>query len=118
MMKKILVMVIPILISCTAFKQNKIDCNESAKFKECFFYHIQYIDKNISVTQDAKFIESLIFISNYAPVSLDQIMNYARTYPVGVFEKDRLKWMKWYEENKCKNIQFKKSYVIPEVFKD
>jgi hypothetical protein len=88
------------------------------KFKEMFFQHVEYIEKNITVSQDSTFRQSVIFISNYAPVSTDQIMNYSTTYPVGVFEQDRIKWMEWYEENKCKNIQFKSTYVIPEVYKN
>lgn len=116
-MRKILIFIFSILFSCGIYKSNKNDCDENEKFKVKFFYHINYIKNNISISQDAKFRESIIFISNYAPVSTDRIMNYARTYPRGVFEEDRKKWMVWYEENKCKNIQFKTSYVIPEVYK-
>lgn len=117
-MKKILIFTIPIIFSCNTTKLNKVDCNENEKFKERFFYHIQYIKNNISVLQDAKFRESIIFISNYAPVSLNEIMNYSRTYPVGVFEEDKIKWLKWYEENKCTNIQLKASHTVPDVYKD
>lgn len=117
-MKKILILIIPILISCKAFNLNKSDCNENIKFKEMFFYHIDYVKNNIAISQDSKFRESIIFISNYAPVSLNRIMNYSRTYPIGIFERDRIKWLEWYEENKCKNIQFKSTYIIPEVYKD
>lgn len=117
-MKKILVLLIPILISSKSFKFTKSDCNENEKFKERFFYSIEYIEKNISVAQDSTFIKSVIFISNYTHVSLDQIMNYSRTYPVGVFEQDYVKWLEWYEENKCKNIQFKNTYIIPEVYQN
>lgn len=117
-MKKILILVIPILMSCTSIKSNKRYCNENEKFKEMFFYHIEYIKKNISNSQDSTFIKSVIFLSNYAPVSVDRIMNYARIYPIGVFEKDQIKLLEWYEENKCKNIQFKKSYNVPTVYKN
>jgi hypothetical protein len=117
-MKKILILIIPILISCKAFKSNKNDCNENEKFREMFFRHIENIDNNIAVSQDSKFKESVIFISNYAPVSTNSIMNYARSYPFGIYEEDRKKWIEWYEENKCKNIQFKSSYIIPEAYRD
>lgn len=117
-MKKILILIIPILISCGASKLSKNDCNENEKFKEKFFYQIEYIKNHITVSQDSKFRESVIFISNYAPVSTNRIMNYAKTYPVGIFEEDYKKWIEWYEENKCKNIQFKSSYIIPEVYKE
>lgn len=106
------------MISCKSSTFHSSDCNENEKFKERFFYHIKYIDKNISVAQDAKFRESVIFISYYAPVSLNRIMNYARTYPIGVYEQDRTKWLEWYDANKCKNIQFRTDYDIPEVYKD
>lgn len=118
-MKKInLIIAITILYSCKSSQITRNDCNENIKFKEDFFYHIKYIDDNIGVLQDSTFVKSVIFISNYAPVSVDQIMNYARTYPTGIFEKDRIKWLEWYEENKCKNIQLKSSYIIPEVYQN
>ncbi len=84
-MKKILALLIPLIISCNAIRVNKDDCNENIKFKQSFFYHINYIDENISVLQETKFRESVIFVSNYAPVSVNRIMNYARTYPFGIY---------------------------------
>jgi hypothetical protein len=117
-MKKILILFFPILICCKSANVNKSDCDENIKFKEMFFFHVNYIESNIAVSQDFKFRESVIFISNYAPVSLEKIMNYSTTYPIGVFEQDRIKWKEWYEENKCKNIQFKDSLVTPEVYQE
>jgi hypothetical protein len=117
-MKKILILLFPILICCKSTTVNKSVCDENLKFKKIFFYHIHYIENNIAVSQDSKFRQSVIFISNYAPVSLEQIMNYSTTYPIGVFEQDRINWQEWYEENKCKNIQFKDSIVIPEVYQE
>jgi hypothetical protein len=35
------------------------------------------------------------------------MLNYAHIYPGSTFESDKIVWMKWYEENKCNNIQFK-----------
>jgi hypothetical protein len=106
-----------VLISCKASHQ-KSDCNENMKFKEMFFHHVEYIENNIGAVQDAKFRQSVTFISNYAPVSVDSIMNYAMSYPIGIFQQDKIKWIEWYEENKCKNIQFKDTYIIPEVYQD
>lgn len=117
-MKKIFILIIPILISCKAFEVNNSACNENEKFKEKFFYHFKNIENNIAISQDSTFIKSVIFISNYAPVSINYIMNYSRTYPIGIFEKDRIKILEWYEENKCQNLQFKNSYIIPEVYQD
>lgn len=119
-MKKLLIiiMLIPILTACKTSNFNKNDCQENMYFKKTFFRHIKYIEKNISVLQDSTFIKSVIFISNYAPVSTNEIMNYSRTYPLGVFEKDYKKWIEWYNKNKCNNIQLKTKYVIPEVYID
>ena len=50
---------------------------------------------------------SLKFIGKYTDVSFESMSNYARTYPVGIFFEDKKVWLKWYEDNKCKNIQFK-----------
>jgi len=41
-------------------------------------------------------------------------MNYARIYPPQALERDKEAWIKWYEDNKCKNIQLKNNYPIPE----
>ncbi|MEX0995628.1 MAG: hypothetical protein WDZ45_01110 [Flavobacteriaceae bacterium] len=108
------------ILSCKSAGDTKDgnNCVENTEFKEKFFYHFNYIENNISVLQDSKFKESVIFISNYAPVSTNNIMNYSRTYPIGIFEKDRIKILEWYEENKCNNIQFKSTYIIPDAYKD
>jgi hypothetical protein len=118
-MKYIYILIISlILLSCKSTNSNNsiVNCNENIEFKETFFYHIKYIENNISISQDSIFRESVIFLSNYAPISINHIMNYSRTYPVGIFEKDRIKILEWYEENKCDNIKFKDSYIIPEAY--
>lgn len=117
-MKKTLIILLPILISCTILSKNKTGCIENEKFKREFFNQIKYIENNISTRQDSLFKNSLIFISNYTKVSFQHMMNYSRTYPTGIFKKDKEIWMKWYEENKCNNIQLKKSYPIPEQYKE
>ena len=118
-MRKILTIIISItiLISCKSVDTDS-GCNENLKFKDSFFSHIKYIQQNVTNVQDSTFIKSVIFISNYAPVSTDNIMNYVRSYPLGIFKQDHEKWLEWYEENRCRNIQFKSEYVIPEVYKD
>ena len=82
-------------------------CNENKKFKNKFFKHINYIEENITIKQDEKFKNSLNFISKYVNVSFNETINYANTYPFGVFKKYKTKWLKWYDENKCKNIKLK-----------
>lgn len=113
---KSLIFACAIFVSCKSVDTS--GCNENKKFRESFFYHIENVEKNISVSQDSSFIQSIIFISNYAPVSLNHIMNYSRTYPTGIFKQDHVGWIKWYEENKCKNIQFRDSYILPEVYQN
>lgn len=115
-MKKTLIILVLILLSCKA-QNTKIDCNENEEFKRIFFEHIENIDNGIKGLQNLKFRKSVIFISNYAPVSTDRIMNYSRTYPYVVYKRDREQWIKWYEENKCNNIQFKSNLVVPDVYK-
>ena len=114
-MRKISIFIAIFLISCNVSK-SKIECNENQKFKKLFFSHIANIDQNITIFHGEKFIQSVIFISNYAPTSTNEIMNYSRTYPFGVYEKDRKKWIEWYEKNKCNNIQIKKKHIIPEAY--
>lgn len=114
-MKKELILFLLIFISFKNFGQNN-NCNQNLRFKEAFFYHIKIVESNIAISQDETFRKSVIFIYNYAPVSVEHIMNYSRTYPIGVFKKDKIEWLKWYEENKCENIQIKTAYAIPEVY--
>ena len=83
------------------------NCNENIEFKEKFFTNIKYIEENITEVQDAKFKNTLYFLSKYVHVSLESMQNYANTYPIGVFEEDKKGWLKWYEKNKCNNLQLK-----------
>lgn len=84
-----------------------IDCKENLEFKEKFLASVKFIDTLISSIQGRKFHETLKFISKYTHVSFESMLNYARTYPFGVYEQDRKIWIDWYEKNKCTNIQFK-----------
>ena len=117
-MKQVLLIIIWHLASCSVTRNEKSnnDCLENEKFKNEFFNQLEYVKKNISVSQDNKFIESLIFIANYAPVSFEEMMNYGRTYAIKTLEKDEMERLKWYQENKCKNLQLKKKYTIPEKY--
>lgn len=86
---------------------NGNNCVENTQFKEKFFFNINYIEKNITEVQDVKFKNILYFLSKNVHVSFDRMLNYANTYPIGVFEEDKKGWLKWYDENKCKNIKIK-----------
>lgn len=107
------------ILSCKTNGISKInDCKENIKFKKKFFYHFNYIEDHMFKAQDSLFRVSVTFISNYAPISTNKLWNYDRSYPSGVFEKDRVNILKWYEENKCNNIQFKSSLTIPDAYKN
>lgn len=85
-----------------------VNCKENLEFKEKFLSSIKFIDTLIYSIQGRKFNETLNFISKYTHVSTESMLNYARIYPSGAYEKDRKIWLDWYEKNKCTNIQFKK----------
>jgi hypothetical protein len=113
--------------SCSSIKttsSGKSVCKENTLFKKEFVRQIEIIDNffqiltkpyiNLdefehAVTEEkvTKFESSLLFISKYTHVSFDSMANYNRSYPYDIYKKDREGWVKWYEENKCNNIQFK-----------
>ena len=115
--------------SCSSSKQTDLEktiCNENLKFKKVFFEKIQYVENFMLKQSEFKSIQdvenyntteridsfnySLVFISKYSKVSFESMANYDRSYPYGVYEKDKKNWLKWYEENKCANIQLKTEY--------
>lgn len=106
-------------------ENDKLVCDENLKFKIQFFKNIKVVEDYVKI-EDAtifnnleeyeqlmtkekqkQFLSSLQFISKYAPVSFESMANYAHKYPIGIFQEDKKGWLNWYEENKCKNIQFK-----------
>ena len=101
-----------LFISCSssnkAISGNENNCNENLDFKKVFFENIQNVENLIYEVQGESLLNSLKFIGKYTDVSFKSMTNYARTYPSGVFFEDKKVWLKWYEENKCQNIQFKK----------
>ena len=82
-------------------------CNENLAFKKVYFENIQNIENQMTKVKNDSFDISLRFIAKYSHVDFASMANYARTYPYGVFLEDKVNWLKWYEENKCKNIKFK-----------
>ncbi|WP_353089153.1 hypothetical protein [Flavobacterium sp.] len=124
-MKSLLIFLLLLQSSCSTFNRqdrNLNPCNENIEFKKQFFYHLQVVDEymhlvnpkvlNIDelqklVTQEKikNFNISLNFISKYTHVSYEYISH--SRYPYGVYEEDKSVWLKWYEENKCNNIQIK-----------
>ncbi len=115
-----------LVLSCSSSRQIDLDeskCIENLAFKKLFFEKIKNIDflmieeAKIKSINDAEklftpervkmFDSSLLFISKYSQVSFGSMLNYDNTYPYGVYEIDRKIWLKWYDENKCSNIQIK-----------
>ena len=70
-----------------------------------FFSKIDYIENNIAEVQDVKFKNILYDLSKYVDVSLESMLNYSGSYPIGVFESDKKGWLAWYETNRCNNLQ-------------
>ena len=107
-MKKIIpIVTLASMFGCMSTNKAKSQkgCIENIAFKNSFFSNIENIDSLIKRTQNKAFKKSLSFISNYTHVSFQDMANYSHTYPYGSFLKDKAEWLKWYEENKCKNIQ-------------
>ena len=120
---------IVLCFSCSSAKKltetTNSPCKENLKFKKEFFKNIKNIEayftlqsttvfnnfdeyeRTITDEREKNYEASLKFISKYAHVSFESRANYDRSYPIGVYQKDREGWLKWYEDNKCKNIQFK-----------
>jgi len=125
---RVSIVLIILCFSCSTNKnietQNSL-CNENLKFKIEFFKNIKIVEDYVKLESTTEFNNldeyehimtdekrknyevSLKFISKYAYVSFESMANYDRGYPIGVYKKDSQGWLKWYEENKCKNIQFK-----------
>jgi len=72
------------------------------------FKDIDEYERVVTEQKVAEFNSCLIFISKYTYVSFESMANYNGSYPIGIYEKDKEGWLKWYEGNKCNNIQFKK----------
>jgi len=115
--------------SCSTTKKSietqSSSCKENLKFKTEFFNNIKIIGDYIRLESTTvfnnldeyarimteekreKYELSIKFISKYTHVSFETMANYNRSYPTGVYEKDKEGWLRWYKENKCNNIQFK-----------
>ncbi len=95
------------LVSCKSINSisENDNCIENIEFKDYFFSNLKYIEENIYNLQDEKFRKSLKNLSKYVHVSFDRMSNYANIYPSGIFERDKKTWLKWYEKNKCNNLQ-------------
>jgi hypothetical protein len=110
-MRAVILILIISFISCSTLNNNRNKegklCDENIKFNKIFFSHINNIETLISKSQNESFRNSLNFISEYVKVSFEEMSNFGNTYPIGAYEKDKLIWLRWYDENKCQNIQMK-----------
>ena len=111
LIKCLFIGIVTLLISCSSSSKitskNDINCKENLVFKKEFFKNIKNVENLIYEVQGESLKNSLDFIGKYTKVSFESMANYAHTYPVGVFFEDKKVWLKWYEDNKCKNIQLK-----------
>lgn len=119
-MRTLYILILVLSVSCSGTKSNP-SCNENMKFRTEFFRRIQNIEDAYKEDQDAwlndddetryrkdmEFFGSLEFIMKYTDVSLETLVGYERYYPQDIFLRDKKGWLKWYEENRCNNIQFK-----------
>lgn len=96
------------IISCSCTTQKNI-CNENIEFKKIFFQSIQNAEEVIygKSHNRTKYDEGLGFLNHYVFVDYEKTLNYRGIYTLKGFEDDKKKWIDWYEQNKCSNIQFK-----------
>ena len=108
-MKSVTFMILSLSLCCSCTTTRNIntknDCIENLQFKKAFLRNIENVENLLMKDQNQSFQNSLKFISKYAPVSLEDMLNYSHTYPLESFKKDKEAWLKWYEDNKCKNIK-------------
>lgn len=93
---------------CNNIQIKKIWCNENEEFKKKFFTSIRYIEEYVrGNVGKRRYEEAVKFISEYTPVSWEKLLEFNPRIPYIVFLKDKDGWLRWYEINKCDNIQIK-----------
>ena len=107
----ILSLTVILFVSCSSMNvvqsNDEKNCNENLEFRKAFFDNVRNVETLIDKNQNESFKNSLNFIGKYTDVNFESMTNYAGTYPIGVFEKDKKAWLSWYEENKCRNLKIK-----------
>jgi hypothetical protein len=113
-MRKKVILIIAIALSmtlgnCSTSKLSQTNCNENDLFKKGFMLKVGNVEKyTYGVGNRKDFITGLEFISKYCHVSYNEMANFYNNYDnLESFKKDKEEWLKWYEENKCNNLQFK-----------
>lgn len=106
-----LFLVLGLTLACTRTKVIISDknCNENVLFKKMFYLNIEKVENyTLGKGERTDFNEALKFLSKYVQISFNEMLNYSNSYVnYEAFNKDKLAWLKWYETNKCENIQFK-----------
>jgi len=98
----------PIRVISEIEKKSELACTENEEFKKKFFLSIENVENYLLNKGKRDLYEtSLGFISQYTHVSYEKTLNYDNTFPFPSFQEDKSNWLKWYEENKCNNIQIK-----------
>ena len=110
-MKRVTFLAILLLLnSCLATKgSNKRECDENQIFRNIFFDAIRKVENDmLGKGEPGDYNEGLDFIDDYTKVSYDKMLNYSRSYTtMKEFEKDKKVWLRWYNKNKCYNLQVK-----------
>lgn len=114
-MKRVIIVIFLFIISCNSIKffskkekKHTTDCIENEAFKKRFFLSIDNIENYLlNKGERSSYETSLSFISQYTHVSYEKTLNYDNTFPFTSFQEDKSNWLRWYEENKCNNIQIK-----------
>ncbi|MGD0343150.1 MAG: hypothetical protein ABSA76_15725, partial [Bacteroidales bacterium] len=86
-----MVLAISLCYSCSTTRNvnTNNDCIENMQFKKEFFWNIKNVENLLTKDQNQSFQNSLKFISKYAPVSFEDMLNYSHTYPTESFKKDK-----------------------------
>ncbi|MBF0695539.1 MAG: hypothetical protein IR153_10840 [Flavobacterium sp.] len=79
-------------------------------FREKFFKSIHDAEDVIHGKSHNRkqYDEALSFLDDYVCVDYEKTLNYRNIYTLKGFDDDKKGWLKWYEENKCNDTQFKK----------
>jgi hypothetical protein len=126
-MYKTLIVVVLILSVQKLYCQtgSSIMCNENPLFKQTFFDNITIVECAVlgqkppaELNYISGFKRALRYISKYAHVSWEVIDGYNIQYPsYKLFLDDKEKWLKWYEDHRCNNLQVDTSLLdsIPQL---
>ena len=100
-----------LFVSCSPSSnaiKNK-ECTENIVFKKAFFDNVHNVENQVYRNKDETYYPSLVFIAKYSEVTFESMLFDKDKAPEGSFIRDKVKWLEWYEENKCKNIRLKDS---------